>query len=77
MAAEFAKIHEKLGIKLDAPLRRNVQLNHPSADAVGIKLFVPRSVQGVCEVHATAIATDLDHLRAAVQGFAWLRDQLR
>src|SRR5687768_9403028 len=45
-----------------------VDLRHPGADAVGEELVVPGAVERVGDVDASAVTTDLDHLRAPGQG---------
>ena len=45
-----------------------VELDHPAVDALGVELRVPGGVQRVGQVDALAVAADLDHLRAAVDG---------
>src|SRR4051812_6205346 len=42
-----------------------VELDHPAVDALGVELRIPARVQRVREVDALAVATHLDHLRAA------------
>src|SRR5262245_25218765 len=44
-------------------------LHHPSANAIGIELLIPRRVKRIGEVHSPAVTADLDHLRAAVKCF--------
>src|SRR5205814_5083470 len=52
----------------DAAVRRDVDLGHPPANAIGIELRVPGRIERVREVDAPAIAADLDHLRSAIEG---------
>src|SRR5262249_30799277 len=44
-----------------------IDLHHPTLPPIGIKLLVPGRVKRVGEVDAPAVATDLDHLWAAVE----------
>src|SRR3954454_435111 len=46
----------------------DVELGHPGADAVGMELVVPRTVERVGEVDPAAVAAHLDHLRTAGKG---------
>src|SRR5207248_9764008 len=59
--------HEEVGIHRDPALLLGVDLGKPAADAVGIELRVPRRVERVRQVDASAVPADLDHLRAAVE----------
>src|SRR3954452_8376128 len=46
----------------------DVDLGHPGADAVGMELIVPRTVERVGEVDPPTVAAHLDHLRTAGKG---------
>src|SRR5215470_9234282 len=67
MAAQSVEFQKELGIDLHAALRTGIELDHPALHALGIKLFVPRSVERIGEIDAAAIATEFDHLRATVE----------
>src|SRR3954471_14593708 len=58
---------EELWIEGHAAVRRDVDARHPAPNAVGVELRVPRGVERVREIDASAVATDLDHLRPAIQ----------
>src|SRR6266550_2190311 len=72
--AIVAALDEEIPVKADPTASAGVQLRHPTADAVGIELLVPRGVQRVREINALAVAAYFDHLRAASQ---WLVRILR
>ena len=57
----------KISDRATSALRLGVQLDHPAAHALGIKLLVPRSVKRVGEINALAVAADFHHLRPAIQ----------
>src|SRR5204863_1724535 len=58
------ELHEELRVELERAVV--VELDPPAVDPLGVELRVPRGVERVGQVHALAVATDLDHLRAAV-----------
>src|SRR5271155_1222040 len=60
----FIELHPAPGVQID--------FRHPALNAIGIKLLVPRGVEGVGKVAALAVAADLDHLWTAVEGHARL-----
>src|SRR5260370_42298052 len=66
-AAERVTFDEEPLVETDSARRGDVELGHPRTDPVGVELLVPRPVERVREVHALAVAADLDHLRAAEQ----------
>src|SRR6516164_8587184 len=61
------ELDEELFVELHSAVRVRVELHHPTLQPVGIDLLVPRRVQRVGEIDTLAIATDLYHLRAAVE----------
>src|SRR5688500_20386975 len=65
--AHVAKIHEEIGRRRELPLRIHVQSSEPASNAARIELRVPGEVERVGHVDATAIATQLDHLRPTVE----------
>src|SRR5205823_11335578 len=56
--AERIAFDEEALVEADAAALADVQLGHPRADAVGVELLVPGTVQGVGEVHALALPAD-------------------
>src|SRR6185312_4727086 len=58
--------HEDLRIELQTAARIGIALDHPSLDALGIELSIPRAIQTVGEVHTPPIAAHLNHLRSAI-----------
>src|ERR1700750_1562432 len=66
VGALAVELDEELGVELEGAVV--VELDNPAVDALGVELRVPRGVQRVGQVHALAVAADLDHLRAAVDG---------
>src|SRR5580765_7426941 len=70
------ELQETGAIEFDAAIRPHVDLGQPSLDAIGIELLIPRAIERVGHVEAFAVATDLDHLRCAVERFVgtrWMR----
>src|SRR2546421_13051139 len=65
-------LHKKPLIKTDPAIRSSIQLDHPTADALRVKLLVPRRIKRVREVHPLAIPADLNHLRPARQRLVWI-----
>src|SRR5467141_2457449 len=62
-------LDEKLLIAIDATVGLGIEFDHPTANAVRIKLFVPGSIKRVGKIDAPAVAADFNHLRSAGQ---WL-----
>src|SRR3974377_1613285 len=67
MRPKVSELHKELGVKLNATVRCNLQLHHPSANPIGIELSVPGRVKGVGEEAGAAIAAEFDHLRTTIQ----------
>src|SRR5687767_10756679 len=67
VASKVSELQPEITIHLDAALRTRIYLYHPATDSFGIKLLVPRTIQGIGEVDAPAITADLHHLRPAIQ----------
>src|SRR5688572_3748479 len=65
--AHVAEVHEEIGRRGELALRIHIQSSEPASNAAWIELRVPREVERVGHVHATAIAAQLDHLRPAVE----------
>src|SRR5215469_456111 len=72
MCAQSVKLDKELFVELHPALRVQIDFRHPTLNAIGIKLLVPRGVEGVGKVAAFAIAANLDHLRTAVESHARL-----
>jgi hypothetical protein len=72
VCAQPIEFDEELFIEFDPALWVRIDLDHPTLHTVGIELLVPRRVKRVGEIKALAVAADLDHLRAAVEGLGWL-----
>src|ERR1700716_596128 len=68
MAAQAVKFQEKFLIHGNSALGLGVQLHHPTANALGIELLVPWSVERVSEIKALAITAHFHHLRSTIQG---------
>src|SRR5215475_14927215 len=64
----FGPVDEEFWIEGHAAFRLDVELHHPAFDALRIELRIDGAVERVGEVDALAVATDLDHLGAAIQG---------
>src|SRR6266699_2060626 len=63
----ISALHEKLLVEIEATVGLGIEFDHPTADAVRIKLLVPGSVKRVGEIDARAVAADFNHLRSAGQ----------
>src|SRR5690242_21771356 len=63
--ARLAEVDEEVRVDGEAAVRGGVELHHPAGESVGVELVVPRAVERVGEVDATAVAADLYHLRTA------------
>ena len=66
MGPHLAGIEEEVAVERHAAARVDIDLGHPSTDAVRIELAVPGRVEAVGDVDALSVAADLDHLRSAV-----------
>src|SRR5437867_6177940 len=62
-------LDEKILVETDATVGIGIEFDHPTADAVRIKLLVPRRVKRVGKINALAVAADFNHLWSAGQ---WL-----
>src|SRR5215813_6690437 len=60
-------VDEEIAVELDAALGLGINLDHPTVEALGIKLRVDRAVERIGEVNAAAVAANLDHLRSAIE----------
>ena len=65
---------QKVFVERDAAIGTGIKLHHPTADAVGIKLFVPCRIKRVGEIDPLPVAAHFHHLRAARE---WLIRFLR
>src|SRR4029453_3838886 len=65
MNAIVFALNEKFFIDPAPAVATCIKLHHPTADAVGIKLLVPRSIKRVRKIDSLPVAADLHHLRAA------------
>ena len=65
MNSVIVAFHEKVFVKRDAAVGIGIELHHPTADAVGIKLLVPCGIKRVGEIDSLAVAAHFHHLRAA------------
>src|ERR1051325_565846 len=54
-------LEEEVAVEADAAVWIHIELHHPTADAVRIKLLVPRGVKRVGEIYTLAVAAHLDH----------------
>src|SRR5215831_12535742 len=60
-------VDKKIAVELDAAVGLDLDLDHPTVEALGVKLRVDRAVERVSEVNTAAIAANLDHLRSAIE----------
>src|SRR5690349_5369424 len=67
MNAIIVALDEKVFVERHAAIRTGIELHHPTAHAVGIKLFVPRRIKRISEIDSLAVAADLDHLRTTCE----------
>ena len=67
MGAFGAKVDEKVGVDFQAAVGVGVDLRHPTADAFGVELGVQGGIERIGRVEPLAVATDLHHLRRAVE----------
>ena len=65
MHSVIGALDEKVFVKGHAALRVGIKFHHPTANAVGIELLVPRRIKRVGEIYPFAIAADFHHLRPA------------
>src|ERR1700752_1148902 len=72
MCAQAVELDKELFVEFHPALWVQIDFRHPALNAIGIKLLVPRGVERVGKVAALAVATDLDHLRTAVESHARL-----
>src|SRR5690348_5034876 len=72
----FGELHEELRIESHRAVVSDVELHHPTLQAIGVELIVPSAVERVGKIYALSVAADFDHLRSAVErlrGVAWVR----
>src|ERR1700752_5544469 len=67
MCAQAVELDKELFVELHPALWVQIDFRHPALNAIGIKLLVPRGIEGVSKVAALAVAADFDHLRTAVE----------
>src|SRR5690349_14614489 len=63
----FRPVDEEFRIEGHAALRLDVELHHPSIDALRIELRIDRAVERIGKIDAPSVTADLDHLRAAIE----------
>src|SRR5579883_3072182 len=61
------KWNKEIRVKGHATGRVDINLGHPSAYALGIELRVNRRIERIRDIHPSAVAADLEHLRTAVE----------
>src|ERR1700738_3351734 len=66
-AMRFRPPNKELLVKVDAALWFGIELHHPAFDALRIELLIDRAVERIREIDPSAVATDLHHLRTAVE----------
>src|SRR3954454_10491462 len=66
-AAKLVAVRKEPLVHAQAATGVDVELGHPGADAVGMELVVPRTVERVGEVDPAAVAAHRDHLRPAAK----------
>src|SRR5436309_5591737 len=59
-------------VEVHPSIGSGIELGHPTANAFGIELFVPRGIKRVGEINASAIPTHFYHLRPPGQGLVWI-----
>src|SRR5689334_18913341 len=69
-------IDKEFRIERHAALWLDVELHHPAVETLGVELRIDGAVERIGEIDAASVATDLDHLRSAVE-FAVLRTRMR
>jgi len=65
MNAIVVAFQEKVFVKRHAAVGIGIELDHPTADAIGIKLLIPCSIKRVGKIDALTVAAHFHHLRAA------------
>src|SRR4029453_16508139 len=63
----FWPVDEEALVEFDPAVVSDIEFHHPAIDAVRIELRVDGAVERVGEVDPLSVATDFDHLRAAVE----------
>src|SRR5437660_2061720 len=71
MNSVVVALQEKVFVKRDAAIASGIKFHHPTADAVGIELLVPRRIERVGEIDPFAVAAYLHHLRSACEWLIW------
>src|SRR6202035_4295416 len=64
-------LDEKILVKRHPAIAAGVKFHHPTADAVRIKLLVPRCIKRVGKIYSFAIAAYFHHLRSACERLIW------
>src|SRR5207244_10523325 len=72
MNSVVAALQEKVFVKRDAAVATGVKFDHPTANPIGIKLFIPCCIKRVGEIDPIAVAAYFHHLRTAGQRLVWL-----
>src|SRR6188472_1057078 len=72
MRPQAVRLKKEIRVERHAAIGPDINFGHPSPNAVRVELFIPRRVEAVGEVRAPAVATELHHLRPAVQWLVWL-----
>ena len=72
MCTQLVKLYKEPFIEFDPALWACIDLHHPTAYTVWIKLLVPRGVERVRKVDALAVSADFDPLRTAVENLPGL-----
>src|SRR4051812_24916577 len=67
--AIIGALQKETWIESESTFRFGIELNHPTADSIGIKLLIPGRVKGVGEINATSVTAYFDHLRSAAKRF--------
>src|SRR5271170_3712702 len=67
VSAEVSEFQKELWVNFHAARGFGIELHHPTANTLRIKLRVPRRIQRVREIDSAPIAAEFHHLRAAVQ----------
>src|SRR6266568_3296211 len=65
-------LHQEPCVEVHPSIGGCIDLRHPTANAFGIELFVPRGVKRVGEINAFAIPTYFYHLRSSGQRLVWI-----
>src|SRR5215468_5882766 len=70
MKTMVLRLYQEPRIKTQRSVSISIRLHHPSTYSIRVKLFVPRLVKRVGEIHPFTVPTQLHHLRTAIHWFS-------